>query len=161
MQQTSWNLRKFKQELRNCEAAVFMNLFIDFRHQFISQNGRSATSLFIVNISAAIFKHNAAMPYSAFTHYFVSVHLTKLPMNFNWFVVFHQQKPNHWTHLATRGIFDSSTQFKNSLWTKQKQHKTHATTAGCLLSEGMLKHETGGVSTSHRIATPKFQLLSG
>jgi len=49
-------LRKLKRELRNCEAAVFMNLFIDFRHQFISHNGMSATSLFIVNISAAIFK---------------------------------------------------------------------------------------------------------
>jgi len=50
MQQTSWNLRKLKRELRNCEAEDFMNLFIDFRHQFIGHNGRSATSLFIVNI---------------------------------------------------------------------------------------------------------------
>ena len=59
-----------KRELRNCETAIFMNLFIDFRHQFIRHNGRSATSLFIVNIRAAIFKHNAPLPYSAFTHSF-------------------------------------------------------------------------------------------
>ena len=35
MQQTSWNLRKLKRELRNCEAVVFTNLFHDFCHQFI------------------------------------------------------------------------------------------------------------------------------
>ena len=78
-------------------------------------------------------KHNAPLPYSAFTHHFVFVHLTKLPMNFNWSMVFHQQKPNHRTHHATRGIFYCSTHFKNSRWTK-KQHKPHTTSAGCVLS---------------------------
>jgi len=83
-------------------------------------------------------------------------------MNFNWFVVFHQQKPNHWTHLTTRGIFYCSTHFKNSLWTKQQQqHKPHATTAGCLLSEGTIWHQNGGASTTHCLATPKRKLLSG
>ena len=104
MQQTSWNSRKLKRELRDCEAAVFMNLYIDIRHQFISHNGRAVTSLFIVNIIEAIFKHNETLPYSAFIHYFVSVHLTNLPMNFNSFVVFHQQKPNHRMHFATQGF---------------------------------------------------------
>jgi hypothetical protein len=48
----------------------------------------------VVHISATIFKHNA------FNHYVVSVQLTKLLMNFNWSVDFHQQKPNHQTHLT-------------------------------------------------------------
>ena len=107
------------------------------------------------------FKHNVPLPYSAIVHYFISVHLTKLPINFNWFVVFHQQKPNHRTHLATRGIFYCSTHFKNSLWTKQEHHKPHATTDGCLVSEGTLWNQNGGASTAHRLATPKRNLLSG
>ena len=109
MKQSMWNLKK----LSSCKAVIFMDLFIDFVHQFISQNTWTATPLIIIHIGVAIFKHKIPLPYSSLTYYIVSVHFTQFPMNAYWFAVFCLQKSYYWAHFTAHWIFNCSIHFKN------------------------------------------------
>ena len=116
MQQTSWNLRKLKRELPNCEAAVFMNFSLIFAtSSSVTMVGRPLRSSSWTLVRPVM--HYCLTPPSLITSFPYTLQSSRWISIGLWF--FHQQKPNHRTHLATRGIFYCSTHFKNSLWTKQ------------------------------------------
>jgi len=157
MQQTSWNLRKPKRELRNCEAAVFMNLLIFATSSSVTMVGRPlrSSSCTLVRPVLNIMHHCRTRPslITLFPYTLQSCRWISIGL---WFSINKNLITERTSQLAGFSIAAHILKIHG----EQSRSSTNRTLPQ-LDAEGTLWHQDGGASLAPRLATRKHKLLSG
>jgi hypothetical protein len=117
---SAWNLCKFTQRFRNCEALSYTNFLVNTLNRIITHNRCLTTSLSILNIYSPFFGHSTPLSYSSFTHYILAINHTWFVMDFYSTPVFSMKKVDNSTNLTAGRIINHRAHHNSLYWDKNK-----------------------------------------